>query len=300
MLPIVDTHQHQWDSSLFDLPWTAGAGALGKDHLMSDYVAAVEGLNVIKSVYMEVDVSPAQRRAEAEYVIELCERNDNPMSGAVIAGDPSADDFEEHVRRFAGNPYIKGIRLVLHPPEAEPGKCLGDRFVEGVQLLGQLGLSFDICLRPAEQSDGVALVDRCPDTQFIINHCGNADPQVVSGALSPTAEELQQNPFSHTRDQWAGDMAEYAKRDNVICKISGIVARAPEDWTAADLAPAIDYCLDTFGPDRVIFASDWPVCTLRASLEQWVQALLETISSRSEEQQRKLLCDNALRIYSLS
>ena len=291
MLPIIDTHQHQWDLSLFDLPWTEGAGALGKDHLMSDYLAAAEGLNVMKSVYMEVDVSPAQRLAEAEYVIELCERDDNPMSGAVISGDPAADDFEEYVRRFEGSPYIKGIRLVLHPPEAEPGKCLGDRFVDGVQLLGQLGMSFDLCLRPAEQSDGVALVDRCPGTQFIVDHCGNADPQVVSGAASPVA---------HTRDQWARDMAEYAKRDNVVCKISGIVAQAPENWTAADLAPTIDYCLDSFGPDRVIFASDWPVCTLRASLAQWVQALLEVISSRSEEQQRKLLCDNALRIYSLS
>ena len=297
--PIIDTHQHQWDSSRFNLPWLEGAGPpLGADHLMSDYLTVTESLNIVKTVYMEVDMSLNQRQAEAEYVISFCERDDNPMAAAVIAGDPSSAGFEEFVRQFDSSPYIKGIRLVLHVPEAERGKCLGDAFVNGVQLLGRFGLSYDICMRPGENDDGVHLVDRCPDTRFIVDHCGNADPNVVAGDVTPTADELR-DTSQHSADQWKRDMEEFARRDNVICKISGIIARAPEGWSAATLAPTINHCLDSFGPDRVIFASDWPVCTLGARLTEWVGALEEIVSARSEEDQQKLFHDNAARVYCL-
>jgi predicted TIM-barrel fold metal-dependent hydrolase len=85
----------------------------------------------------------------------------------------------------------------------------------------------------------------------------------------------------------------------VICKISGIVARAPEQWGPEHLAPLINHCLDQFGPDRVVFGGDWPVCKLRATYRQWVTALKEVIAGRSEEDQKKLLHDNAVRLYSL-
>jgi predicted TIM-barrel fold metal-dependent hydrolase len=93
-------------------------------------------------------------------------------------------------------------------------------------------------------------------------------------------------------------MAALAHRSNVICKISGIVARAtPGNWNAATLAPAINHCLDVFGPDRVIFGGDWPVCTLVASYQEWATALREIIAQRSESEQRKLLHDNAANFY---
>ena len=298
--PIIDTHQHQWDSSLFKLPWLEGAGPpLGNDHLMSDYLAATESLNIARTIYMEVDMSADQRQAEADYVIGFCERDDNPMAAAVIAGDPSSSGFEEYIRQFENSPYIKGVRLVLHVPEAGRGTCLGDAFVNGVQLLGRLGLSYDICLRPGENEDGVQLVDRCPDTQFILDHCGNADPNVVSGVVTPTADELRDTAM-HSADQWKRDMEAYARRDNVICKISGIVARAPKGWSPEDLAPTVNHCLDSFGSDRVIFASDWPVCTLAAQLADWVGALEEIVATRSERDQQKLFHDNAVRIYGLN
>ena len=95
-------------------------------------------------------------------------------------------------------------------------------------------------------------------------------------------------------------MAKLAEKKNTVCKISGIVARAPKgSWTAEDLAPIIDHCLQVFGPDRVLFGSDWPVCTRVATLRDWVQALKEVIRSRSETEQRKLLHDNAVRFYGL-
>ena len=297
MLPIVDTHQHLWDLAQFALPWLEGEGMepLRKDHLMSDYLAAAEGAGIARTVYMEVDVAAEQRIAEAEFVAGLCRADDNPMVGAVIGGSPGEEGFRAYIDRFKGNDFLKGVRQVLHVPDAEPGQCLQERFVQDVQYLGEIGMSFDLCLRPSELGDAVGLVDQCPDTLFIVDHCGNADPQIVSGA----AEHDPANPFSHTKEQWQRDMAALGEREHVVCKISGIVARAPEGWNADTLAPTVNHCLDSFGPDRVVFGGDWPVCNFGASLGAWVAALREIVSGRPEEEQAKLLAGNAERLYGL-
>jgi predicted TIM-barrel fold metal-dependent hydrolase len=292
MLPIVDTHQHLWDLSKFHLPWTDSAPSLKRNFVTSDYLAATQGLNVVKAVYMEVDVEPTQQVAEAEYILDLCERADNPTVGAVISGRPASDQFAAYIQRFKGNPRIKGVRQVLHGGSTPAGYCLQPTFVKNVQLLGDLGMSFDLCLRPGELSDAVKLVDQCPGTQFILDHCGNADPYVVADMTSDGGD--------HTRQQWMDDIQALAARSNVVCKISGIIARArPGDWTASDLAPTINHCLDSFGPERVVFGGDWPVCTLGAPYRSWVNALKIVIANRSEADQRKLLHDNAVRLYRL-
>lgn len=299
MLPIIDTHQHLWDLSKFTLPWVDGAPAINRSYLQSDYAAATAGLNVVKAVYMEVDVDPAQQVAEAHYIIEQCKREDTPTAGAVISGRPGAETFAAYITQFKGNPYIKGVRQVLHVPETPAGYCLQPTFVKNIQLLGELGMSFDLCLRPSELRDAVKLVDQCPATRFVVDHCGNADPNVIAAPTDLPRDPG--NPFSHTRRQWLDDMQALANRPNVICKISGIVARAvPGQWTAATLAPAVNHCLDVFGPERVVFGGDWPVCTLVASYREWVTALQEIIADRSAQEQRKLLHDNAERFYGLA
>ena len=297
MLPIVDTHQHMWNLAQFALPWLEGEGMepLRKNYLMSDYLAAAEGAGIARTVYMEVDVAAAQRIAEAEFVAGLCRADDNPMAAAVIGGSPGEEGFRAYIDRFKGNDFIKGVRLVLHVPDAEPGRCLQERFVRDVQYLGEIGMSFDLCLRPSELGDAVGLVDQCPDTLFIVDHCGNADPQIVNGA----AEYDPANPFSHTKEQWQRDMVALGAREHVVCKISGIIARAPAGWSADTLAPTVNHCLDSFGPDRVVFGGDWPVCNFGASLGAWVAALREIVSGRPEEAQAKLLAGNAERLYGL-
>jgi len=298
-LPIIDTHQHLWDLSKFNLPWTAGAAIFNRNYVTRDYLAATAGLNVVKAIYMEVDVAADQKGAEATAIAAQCQRRDTPTVAAVISGFPASADFKAYISRFVGNPYIKGLRQVLHVPETGPGYCLQPAFVQGVQLLGELGLSFDLCLRPAELGDAVKLVDQCPGTRFILDHCGNADPYVVADPQSSETVDPA-NPMAHTRQQWLDDIQALAQRSNVVCKISGIIARVQPSWTPQDLAPTINHCLDSFGPDRVIFGGDWPVCTLGGSYAQWVNALKEVIAIRSEAEQGKLLHDNAVRVYSLA
>jgi predicted TIM-barrel fold metal-dependent hydrolase len=176
-----------------------------------------------------------------------------------------------------------GVRQVLHGPGTPKGYCLDKKFIKGIKLLGESGMSFDLCMRAAELPDAGKLIDACPDTRFILDHCGNADVQ------------------SKDRTQWKKDMASLAKKKNLVCKVSGIVASAkPDRWTADDLAPIVNHTLDSFGTERVMFAGDWPVCTLAATLAQWVTALRSIVAERKAAEQRKLFHDNAVRVYKLS
>ena len=135
-----------------------------------------------------------------------------------------------------------------------------------------------------ELADAVKSVEQCPQTKFVIDHCGNLGVTNTDAAL---------------RANWEAGMKALAALPNTVCKISGIVASANPNWTAADLAPNMNFSMETFGEDRGMFAGDWPVCTLRASFAQWLGALREIVRSRSPELQRKLFHDNAVKFYGL-
>jgi predicted TIM-barrel fold metal-dependent hydrolase len=281
-MPVLDTHQHLWDLTKFRLPWIKESDKLARSYLMSDYQTATEGLNVVKAVYMEVDVAPEQQDAEADMITAVCSEGKSPTVAAVISGRPAAAGFKKYISRFKDNRYIKGVRQVLHGAGTPAGYCLQKAFITSIGLLGEMGLSYDICMRPGELKDGAALIDACPDTRFILDHCGNADVQAKD------------------RTQWQRDVAAIAKRQHIVCKVSGIVASAkPGAWSADDLAPIINHVLDSFGPDRVMFGGDWPVCTLAATYRQWVEALRAVIRDRKTVERRKLWHDNAVKFYGL-
>lgn len=290
---IIDTHQHLWDRSRFRLPWLETAPEiLTHDYRPQEYRAATKGLN-IRSVYMEVDVAEDQHDQEAEYVIELIRGGKEATIGAVIGGRPASPDFAKYLDRHKKSGVIQGVRQVLHGEGTPAGFCLRPEFVAGVRALGERDLSFDLCMRPDELSDGARLTEECPDTRFIIDHCGNADPKVFDRSLAASEP-------SHSADGWKRSMEQLAKRPNTLCKISGIVARATPGWKSDHLAPVVNFCLDTFGPDRVVFGSDWPVCLLGSPLPQWVSALREIVAERPVDDQTKLWSANALRSYSLN
>lgn len=293
-MPIIDTHQHLWDLSKFTLLWQADAPKVLKHNFgLSEYRFATKGLDV-RTVYMEVDVAPKQKVQEAKFVLGECARpEETRMLGAVIGGDPSKPGFENYIKSLGDNKALKGVRQVIHNADIPAGYCLRDEFVRGVSFLGDRGLSFDICIRPTELSDAAKLVAKCPNTKFILDHCGNADPK----AFLPQPSDP---PPTHVPSAWQSDMESLAKHENVLCKVSGIIARAPTGWTAETLAPIVNHCLDTFGPDRVVFGGDWPVCLLGGQLRQWIDALTQIISERPTDQQRKLWSENAIREYKLA
>jgi len=285
IFPIIDTHQHLWDLTKFRLGWLKKGEPLDASYTPAEYAKATEGLNVVKSVYMEVDVVPEQQQQEADYIVALCESGKTPTCAAVISGRPNSDGFAKYITPYKGHKYVKGVRQVLHVPETTPAYYLDRQFVKGVQLLGELGLSFDLCVRPAELPEHVKLVDQCPGTRFILDHCGNP-----SGKF--TKEQW---------DSWRRNMDEMAKRKHVVAKVSGFIANGFEKgkWTVEDLAPAVNGTIGAFGWDRVMFGGDWPVCTLAATYRQWVEALRDIVKGRPAAEQRKLFHDNAVAFYGL-
>ncbi len=282
LLPVVDTHQHLWDLSKFRLDWLAPGSdsKLNRNFLTDDYRKATDGLKVVKAVYMEVDVIPSQKVAEAESIIALCRSGTSPTVAAVIGGRPASEGFKEYVGRFKDTREVKGVRQVVKTP----GACVAPEFIDGVRTLGEAGLMFDLCMPAASLPDAAKLVDACPDTRFILDHCGNADV------------------LSKDRSAWKADLAAIAKRERILaCKVSGIVASTKgQPWTPDDLAPIVNHVLDVFGSDRVVFGSDWPVCLGGASLRDWLNALKAIVRDRSETDRRKLFSANAERIYRLA
>ena len=287
---IVDTHLHLWDLKVLRLPWVASAtgkakDVLAHDHLLADYARASEGLKVTRAVSMEVDVAEEDEVKEAEYVTKLCQEGRSPMQAAVISGRPASRDFASYLDRFKGNRFVKGLRQVLHTPATPPKYCLEDTFVNGVRLLGDRGLSFDLCLKNDQLEVGAELIDRCPRTQFILDHCGN--PHAGSSDLWRLARGLGQ-----------GRRDEEPQRD--VQGFGHLRKRHRPGLAGERLAPVVRSVIDLFGWDRVMFAGDWPVVNLGASLKVWAETLKQIVREDSPANQSKLFRDNAIKFYGLT
>ena len=288
---IVDTHQHLWDLRKLSLPWLEGSDAvLNRTMHLAEYAEATKGLS-IRSIYMEVDVDEKQLRDEANHILEIC-RSGGTTEAAVLGGRPDSPEFSAYLDFLSNAKEVKGLRRVLHSPITPAGYCLREPFVAGIRELGKRGLRFDLCMRPTDLADACKLTELCPDTQFTLDHCGNGNP----AAFKPSKDDKAP---PHSADDWKKQIEKLAVRPNVICKISGVIASLPKGGDASDIAPIVNHCLDTFGEDRVVFGSDWPVCLLGAPLKTWVNFLSEIIADRSEIFRRKLWSENAIKHYKL-
>jgi predicted TIM-barrel fold metal-dependent hydrolase len=280
-MQIVDTHQHLWDLDLFRYSWLQGLPVLNRSFGMRDYLEATKGLDVVKSVHLEADVDEPLMLEETRNILKLSEQPDNPLEGVVACGRPENKDFHTYLEKIVGHPKLKGIRRILHTQPDDLGR--GKTFIENVASLAAHNLSFDICVLARQLPVAINMVSRCSDVTFILDHCGV--PQVKEKIVDP----------------WRTHIAELAKFSNVSCKVSGLVAYADRSaWTADDLRPYVEQVIACFGWDRVLFGSDWPVCTLSASYAQWVEALRSITQSAGEANQRKLFHDNAIRVYRLN
>ena len=278
-MKIIDTHQHLWDLDLFKYSWLDDIPSLQRSFRMEDYLKAGEGLEIEKSVHLEADVDEPYMLDETRHILALAEQ-DNALEGVVARGSPEKPHFADYLDQIAGHPKLKGIRRVLHTQPDDLGQS--SLFAENVRVLAAYGLSFDICVLARQLPIAIRLISDCPKVQFILDHCGN--PQVKEQVFDPWRQHIQ----------------EASKLPNVVCKVSGILANADlEKWTPDDLRPYVEHVIEYFGWDRVMFGSDWPVCTLAASLRKWVETLTLLTRDAGEENQQKLFYKNAARVYRL-
>ncbi len=282
--PVLDTHQHLWDLAALRLDWLKPGNPLYKSFTPADYAAATAGQGVTKSVYMEVDVTPADKQKEADFATELCLSGKTPTVAAVVGGRPADAGFPDYVKQFKGSKVVKGIRQVLQGPDFPAGFCLKPEFVRGVQRLGELGLTFDLCGPPAELTSFAKLVGLCPGTRFVLDHGGN--PRVD---FTPAQ-----------RDAWAAGLKAVAAHKHAVCKLSGFAVNGPPgSATAAGVKPYADAILDVFGAGRVMFGGDWPVVTRALPYAGWLDVVRGVLAARPAGESRAVLHDTAAAFYGL-
>jgi predicted TIM-barrel fold metal-dependent hydrolase len=276
-MKLIDAHQHLWDLRLFPCSWCAGIPSLNRNFLLDDYLAAAKDTGIEKTIFVECDVDGSHALAEAQHIQWLAEKN--PLiAGIVGGGRPEQKDFPWHLDELLKLPKLRGLRRVLHvAPDDISRSAL---FVENVRRLAQHQLTFDICVLARQLPLATALAGKCPQVQFILDHCGV--PDVKGRAFHP----------------WRSHLKELATLPNVAYKISGLIAYTDaEQWTPEDLRPWMEHAIECFGWTRVIWGGDWPVCNLTASLKQWVVATEHLFGSTPELQRRQLFHENAERIY---
>jgi predicted TIM-barrel fold metal-dependent hydrolase len=274
----IDTHQHLIYPDRFHYDWTAGFPALQGNFRLEEYRAAAMDCGIGESIFMEVDVPWKQAASEAAFFCSLADDPANRMAGVVAACRPEHEDFDVRLEAMA-HPRLVGFRRVLHTQPDELSTL--PLFRKNVARMGAADLTFDLCLLPRQLANGAALADACPDTRFILDHCGV--PDIASGDLAFWREQLR----------------EISKRPNLACKISGIIAYAAGDITADTLRPVVEHAIDCFGWDRIVWGSDWPVCNLTRDLGSWTRLLDEILFACSEDELARLYHRNAREIYQL-
>jgi predicted TIM-barrel fold metal-dependent hydrolase len=273
---IFDTHLHLIDRSRLSYPWLSALPALDRDWDYDSYAATARRMGITKVLHMEVDVAEADIDRETAWIAELMARPDSLIVGAISSARPESDGFAAWLDR-ADRRILRGIRRVLHVVADDVSQ--GTLFRENLRRLGKVGLPFDICMVQRQLPLAIDLVDACPDTVFVLDHCGV--PAIAGGDFA----------------DWASQITRLAQRPNVTLKLSGISAYGPADWTLRTLQPYADHILTTFGPARVVWGSDSPVCTLQSTLPEWVATTHALLAGLTAEDRRAVLHDNAERIW---
>jgi L-fuconolactonase len=275
-MPVIDSHHHFWRYSAAEYGWILDAMAvLRRDFLPVDLeretrAAGVDGV---------VSVQARQTVAETEWLLSMAEAN--PFIRGVVGWVPLADPGVGAIlERLARRPKLKAVRHVV---QDEPdGFLLRDDVNRGVGLLKGLGLAYEILIFERQLPEAVAFVDRHPDQVFVLDHI--AKPRIRDGALSPWRERLR----------------ELARRPNVRCKLSGVVTEADwSRWTPAGIRPYLDAALEAFGPERVMWGSDWPVCLVACGYDRWRRTAGEAVAALAPSEREAVLGGNAVEAYRL-
>lgn len=276
---IFDTHLHLIDRQALRYPWLGSVPALDRDFSHGEYAAEARRAGIEAAFHMEVDVHPDDIEAETARVKALAVDKGSLVRGAIASCRPEDNDFPAYLDRVRGDAFVKGFRRVLHVVPDDVSE--GARFRENIKRIGS-SLTFDLCVLPHQIPKAITLTELAPDTTFVLDHCGV--PDIKGKAEHP----------------WRQHIAEIARRPNVVAKISGVVAYAnPGDWTVETLRPYAEHVIGSFGWDRVVWGSDWPVCTLGGGLSTWVAATHALLAGASIDERRKLLSANAKRIWSV-
>jgi L-fucono-1,5-lactonase len=277
---IVDAHHHFWDPATADYPWlTDELAAIRRPFTPADLEPSLMAAGVDGTVLV-------QTRSSLEETVDfLAVAAETPFVRGVVGWvdltSPTVADTIAELREGPGGNHLAGIRHQAHD-EPDPDWLIRDDVVRGVEAVGRAGLVYDLLVRSRELPAALALAGRLPDVPFVIDHI--AKPPIADGTLEP----------------WASRMAAFEEFGHVACKVSGMVTEADwATWTVVDLQPFVDRVLATFGPDRLLFGSDWPVCLLASSYGGVVDATRQAFEALGPDDLARVFGGTAERVYRL-
>lgn len=273
----IDAHQHFWQFDPVRDAWIDDSmQVIRRDFLPADLAPLLEEKGVDGCVAVQAD----QSLDETRFLLDLAEEND--WIKAVVGWfDLKAEDLEAQLDHFSDHKKLVGARHIL---EAEPkGFMTSLNFVNGVRKLADRGLSYDILAREDQLEEVVLLLHKLPVMKLVVDHICKPDIK------------------SRSYDQWAKQMIEVAAYDHVFVKLSGLVTEAEwQNWTNEDFKPYLDFCLDHFGPNRLMYGSDWPVCLLAGTYGDVYDLIQDYISALTESEQAQIMGGTASQFYGLS
>jgi L-fuconolactonase len=262
---VVDAHVHFWDPGTLAYPWLGELPSLHRAFLPRDFGPFADG-SVDAAIFVEANCAAGQSAREVEWIERSIDRE--PRIAGIVAfvdllDDGHRDAALDRVRRSS---HVVGVR---HNIQEQPaGFALQAAFVRGVRDVGALDLPFDLCVTADQLPEATALVERCPDTRFVLDHCGK--PAIRADAF----------------ESWARDIERLARHERVACKLSGLLTEArPDQRVVEALRPYLEHARACFGGDRLMYGSDWPVCTLGGG-ERWWRAIVDEVSASWPESER--------------
>ena len=295
--PIVDPHMHLWDLDRHYYAWLQDtplpnnpAGDMSsiayKSYGLSDYLADAKGWNVVQTVHVECGLPPKDQLSETDWLQEIADTR-GVVAGIVAGANLDDPDVEAMLAAHAARPAVRGVRQIVNWHE-DPAKTYGPsdklldaRWRTGFALLAKYGLSFDLQLYASQMAVAAELADAHPDIPLIVNHAGMPTDRDEAGL-----------------EAWREGLAVLAQRPNVSCKISGL-AMVDRSWSTASLKPFVLRVIETFGVERCLFASNFPVERVHGSFGAFYAAYDAITAGFSDEEREALFAGNARRIYRL-
>ena len=273
----IDAHHHLWRYSAAEYGWIdEEMAALRRDFLPSDMKTAMTSAGIDGTIAVQA----RQSQDETRWLLDLADTTD-AIRGVVGWAPIAGEDFPGCMEEFDGRAKLKGLRHVIQD-ERDPHYILREDFNSGIRTLVDSGLVYEILIFERHLEDAIHFVDEHPRQPFVLDHI--AKPLIAAGKLEP----------------WAMRMRELGRRENVSCKLSGLVNEANwKTWTPETLRPYLDVAVEAFGPTRLMAGSDWPVSLLATTYAQWFGVLESYFAGFSESECAAIFGGTAIEVYGL-
>jgi len=279
MISLLDTHQHLVYREKASYGWTKDIPPLAEGNFtLDDYKTLTEGLGIGGTLFMETGVDDPDYQQETRFVKSLADNSDNGMIGLISSIRPESDEgFETWLEETIAMGVV-GYRRILHVMPDDTSQS--DIFRNNVRKIGVSGKTFDICFLPGQLPVACELAKACENTKLILNHCGV--PDIAGDGLNP----------------WRQDIKALAQIPNVICKLSGLMAYcAPGTSSLETIEPYVDHVLNCFGPNRMVWGSDWPVVNLAKGLPEWIAVTRKILGKLSVDEASSIAYGTAQIVY---